>query len=134
MKHTKDYTLHILLGLLLFAIFVSSCSTNEKKPVQRQLIQLSDDDGRGLRAVTYLEDGDTCFLDPIDSLKIDSLFGHTCKWSLCPYKGVKLADWKEAVLNHTKSPEGSDGYNIDILHLQYPSEDYDQLEERLINR
>lgn len=57
--------------------------------------------------------------------------GHTCKWELCPYKGVKEADRKTAVLTYTECLEGSDGYCIDMLHLEYPTLEYDQLDSLL---
>lgn len=56
---------------------------------------------------------------------------HSCRWSLCPYKGVTPEHYSEAVSEYSGCNEGSDCYYIDILHLEYPNEDYDQLEDRL---
>lgn len=57
--------------------------------------------------------------------------GHKCRWALCPYKGVKPSHYKEAV--KALYEEGTDIYRIDLLHLQYPNDEYDQLEEKLFN-
>lgn len=59
--------------------------------------------------------------------------GHHCRWALCPYKNVMPSDQREAVIEYTGCEEGTDSYCIDMLHLQYPDKDYDQLEEILFN-
>lgn len=59
--------------------------------------------------------------------------GHKCKWQLCPYKDVVKANYKAAVLKYTDSPGGSDAVCIDLLHLEYPTLEYDQLEEKLFS-
>lgn len=58
---------------------------------------------------------------------------HSCRWDACPYKGVQPwpGEWNEAVYDYTDCEEGTDCYYIDMLHLQFPDEDYDQLEDRL---
>lgn len=56
---------------------------------------------------------------------------HKCKWDKCPYKEVMRENYKRAVLNYTDSPDGSDAVSIDLLHLEYPTLDYDQLEDKL---
>lgn len=56
--------------------------------------------------------------------------GHACKWSTCPYKGVAADLAHRSVVAYTGEAY-TDAYCLDILHLQYPTEDYDQLEERL---
>lgn len=58
--------------------------------------------------------------------------GHTCRWDLCPYKGVPERDNREAVIAYTEE-DGTDAYCIDMLHLQYPDKDYDQLEDLLFS-
>lgn len=56
---------------------------------------------------------------------------HSCRWALCPYKEVTPDDYKKAVAEYTGAEEETDAFHIDMLHLQFPDEDYDQLEERL---
>lgn len=57
---------------------------------------------------------------------------HTCKWDSCPYKGIKPDQWKVSVLDYIgKDAEGSDSYYIDLLHLEYPIYEYEQLEDML---
>lgn len=58
--------------------------------------------------------------------------GHMCKWQLCPYHGVTANNARAAVIAYTGESD-TDAYCIDMLHLQYPSDDYEQLEERLFN-
>lgn len=58
---------------------------------------------------------------------------HSCRWHLCPYKGITVGNYEQAVKEYTQSPEGSDGYCIDLLHLQFPDKDSDQLEDMLFN-
>ena len=57
--------------------------------------------------------------------------GHECRWEHCPYKGVKPGQYEKAVEKYTECDEGTDCYYIDILHLEYPTDEYDQLEEKL---
>lgn len=52
---------------------------------------------------------------------------HSCKWSLCPYKGITLSEYSI----YAEYEPGSDAYKIDSLHLIYPSFDYDQLDSIL---
>ena len=40
---------------------------------------------------------------------------HSCRWPSCPYKGVTPGTAAAAVEEYTQSPEGSDGYYIDML-------------------
>lgn len=58
---------------------------------------------------------------------------HECRWNGCPYKGVPTVygEWNEAVFELSGCEEGSDCYYIDMLHLQFPEEDADQLHDRL---
>lgn len=58
--------------------------------------------------------------------------GHECKWPLCPYKGVKPSGYEKAVIAYGVV-EGSDSYCIDLLHLEYPTLEYEALEELLFN-
>lgn len=55
--------------------------------------------------------------------------GHKCKWSLCPYKGVIKESYTRKVLQQVGSDDCEE-YWLDILHLEYPTEEYEQLEER----
>lgn len=55
---------------------------------------------------------------------------HFCRWPKCPYYGVKPADYKKAVAEYVGQVD-TDAYYIDLLHLTYPIESYEQLEQRL---
>ena len=57
---------------------------------------------------------------------------HACRWKLCPYKHITPNQWKEAVIEYA-GEEGTDGYHIDILHLQHPEKDADELHDLLFN-
>lgn len=54
---------------------------------------------------------------------------HACKYEHCPYKGVKPSQWRDAASK--LSPEGSDSYCIDLLHLEHPDKEYEELEDLL---
>lgn len=57
---------------------------------------------------------------------------HECKWKSCPYKGITPDKWKQSVIKYIgEGSEGTDGYLIDMLHLQYPLDEYEQLEDKL---
>jgi hypothetical protein len=56
--------------------------------------------------------------------------GHECKWPLCPYKEVVKKDWDSAVTKYT-GERGTDAWCIDMLHLEFPNDEYEQLEEKL---
>ena len=57
---------------------------------------------------------------------------HKCKWKSCPYKGITPDKWKQSVIKYIGSEsEGTDGYCIDMLHLEYPEMEYDELENKL---
>lgn len=56
--------------------------------------------------------------------------GHACKWSECPYKGIKVAQYERAVSKYV-GEACTDAYHIDMLHLQYPADEYEQLEDKL---
>jgi hypothetical protein len=58
---------------------------------------------------------------------------HKCKWELCPYKGVTLANYKEAITDYTGEPEGNPAHIVDCLHILHPSASYDQLAEMMEN-
>jgi hypothetical protein len=53
---------------------------------------------------------------------------HKCIWD-CPYKDITPSQWEESVRD--RYDEGSDGYYIDMLHLEFPDKDYDELEDIL---
>jgi hypothetical protein len=55
---------------------------------------------------------------------------HKCRWTLCPYKNITPYQYKECVIEYT-GEEGTDSYCIDMLHLMFPKDEYEQLEERL---
>lgn len=55
---------------------------------------------------------------------------HTCRWDLCPYKGA-TANNASHVVSVYVGEIGTDAYCIDMLHIQYPNEEYEQLEDRL---
>lgn len=55
---------------------------------------------------------------------------HTCRWALCPYKGITQSQAHEAVSNYTGEVL-TDAYKIDILHIRYPTLDADQLDSLL---
>jgi len=57
---------------------------------------------------------------------------HNCKWKHCPYKGITKDQWKQSVINYVGiENEGTDSYYIDMLHLEFPELEYDELEEKL---
>jgi len=57
---------------------------------------------------------------------------HTCKWKHCPYKGITPDKWKQSVINYVGiENEGTDSYYIDMLHLEFPELEYDELENKL---
>ena len=57
---------------------------------------------------------------------------HECKWKHCPYKGITTDKWKQSVINYIgEGSEGTDGYFIDMLHLEFPTDEYDELETKL---
>lgn len=62
--------------------------------------------------------------------KQDTNQGHQCRWNLCPYKGVTPDKNGKAVRQYTGT-DGGDSYSIDILHLEYPQANYDELEQML---
>ena len=58
--------------------------------------------------------------------------GHTCKWSKCPYKAVMTSQWHNKVQEYVGNDE-SVGFSLDMLHLQHPTWEYEQLEEAILN-
>ncbi len=58
------------------------------------------------------------------------LKGHSCKWVLCPYKGISLDSAHKYVLQYVGNDK-SPGYSLDILHLQHPTAEYEELETML---
>jgi len=56
--------------------------------------------------------------------------GHECRWKLCPYKGITKDMWDQKVYDYV-GERGTDAYLIDILHLKYPKDEYDELEDKL---
>jgi hypothetical protein len=57
---------------------------------------------------------------------------HTCKWRLCPYKGIYHNQWSERVTEYV-GDIGTDAWHLDMLHLQYPKKEYEELEQLLDN-
>ena len=55
---------------------------------------------------------------------------HVCRWELCPYKGVTMQQASNAVADYT-GEACTDAYHIDMLHIQYPTLDADQLDSLL---
>ncbi len=55
---------------------------------------------------------------------------HTCRWELCPYKGIIQAKVETAVATYT-GQMCTDAYYIDMLHIKYPTLDADQLDSLL---
>ena len=58
---------------------------------------------------------------------------HACKWELCPYKGITPNQWNQAVRDYTQCEEATDAYLIDILHLEYPMAEYEELDSMLFS-
>jgi hypothetical protein len=59
-------------------------------------------------------------------------YGHKCKWDMCPYKGV-TADIASQSVSAYVGETGTDAYCLDMLHLQHPDYEYEQLEDLLFN-
>lgn len=59
--------------------------------------------------------------------------GHQCRWPLCPYKGVAIANSSMAVADYV-GDNCTDAYTIDMLHMQYPALDADQLGSLLTSK
>lgn len=58
--------------------------------------------------------------------------GHSCRWKLCPYKGVKWIGRANAVTQYVgEDYAGSDSWCIDMLHLEHPKAEYEELEDML---
>ena len=74
-----------------------------------------------------------CAADNLSPVPPVPLAKHACKYDLCPFKGVgnHPGEWSKAVTDYTGCEDGTDCYYIEILHLEYPDENYDQLEDRL---
>ncbi len=51
---------------------------------------------------------------------------HTCKWKLCPYKGITEANFGSSVAAYVGNNE-SEAYSLDILHLYSPAAEYEEL-------
>jgi len=62
--------------------------------------------------------------------KVEIDNGHKCRWELCPYKNITPNNYGKAVKDYTGT-DGGDAYSIDILHLEFPEKDYDELEQML---
>ena len=58
---------------------------------------------------------------------------HRCHYKLCPYKGVKKKDWKQAVVNYTQEFDGSIPVAIDMLHLHNPKWSYEKIMDAINN-
>lgn len=57
---------------------------------------------------------------------------HKCKWSKCPYKGIYPSQWSDKVSLYV-GETGTDAWCIDMLHLEYPNKEYDELEDLLFS-
>jgi hypothetical protein len=55
---------------------------------------------------------------------------HICRWELCPYKGIERGQAVTAVTTYAMEA-CTDAYHIDMLHIQYPTLDADQLDSLL---
>lgn len=55
---------------------------------------------------------------------------HSCRWDMCPYKGITPNEWHSKVSKYT-GEKYSDSWCIDMLHLEYPDKEYDELEDIL---
>lgn len=53
--------------------------------------------------------------------------GHTCKWWSCPYKGITLQQYPQKA----EDDQGTDAYILDSLHIVYPKDEYEELEDKL---
>lgn len=58
---------------------------------------------------------------------------HACIWPLCPYKGICSNHSSHAVTAYT-GEVGTDAYKIDMLHIQHPLLDTDQLDSLLTSK
>ena len=58
---------------------------------------------------------------------------HVCRWELCPYKGITMQQASNAVSEYT-GEACTDAYHIDMLHIQYPTINADQLDSLLIHK
>jgi len=104
MKKSTLQTIIIVVACLLFCFANSSCCTS-----------------------SYGCKGNSRIMTRV--VKADTK--HKCKWSLCPYKGVTLHNYKEAITAYTGDAEGSEAHAIDCLHILYPNADYDTLDAML---
>ena len=133
----KNLSIILPIWIFIMAFMYWGCfvQTDKNKPVKtEQTILKQNTDERGLTSVIFKEGKDTFAFDYLSPFEYGNMFnGHSCKWELCPYKGVKCApgEWNEAVYSYTECEKGTDCYYIDMLHLQFPNDEYDQLEERL---
>lgn len=57
---------------------------------------------------------------------------HTCKWDKCPYKYVAFSARDSAVTHYLgDSLRMSDGWCLDMLHIEHPDMEYEQLDSLL---
>lgn len=92
----------------------------------------------GTVALTYGEPfAEMILSDNAVNWKHDSLLNnycrtyyHTCKWSLCPYKGITQNQFSKSVAAYVGNSE-SDAFSIDMLHLYTPTAEYEELETML---
>lgn len=107
MRKSKDYSLVLLLLILGIAILVNlpACYTNSYSPLDNY----------------------------VDTQVKLSQPRHECGYDLCPYKGLREYQWSDSVASYTQCDKFTDAWCIDMLHLKYPDEDYEQLEDRLFN-
>jgi hypothetical protein len=120
------------LHVIAFVAILAGCN-NKHIPVAIIKQQKSID---GI-SVTYTENKDTFALDYLSRKEYDSLCvqlsnnnKHACRWKLCPYKGITQAQADIAVSEYV-GEACTDAYHIDMLHIQYPTLDADQLDSLL---
>jgi len=162
MKKTKNYLFAALLIPFLFALvasgFFAGCNDAETPLTNRcpnyyncDNFKVGDtlwpDDVHGdTLIITNIGSADTLnmiFAEPftkvITDAQIDSIFHkhcrtyyHTCKWKLCPYKGITESIFGKSVAAYVGNSE-SEAYSLDILHLYSPAAEYDELVDMLEN-
>ena len=123
----------------LFSLLIAACVLATSCTHQHAGYIIKSNASNDGISVVYATNNDTFALDYLTQYEYDSLVAtfnrpytaHACKWSLCPYQGIKAAQYEHAVGKYV-GEACTDAYHIDMLHLQYPTEEYEQLEARLI--
>jgi hypothetical protein len=159
MKQKKDYTLLALFIPFMFALVASGAFSGcgENKPVKEGCVNYYNCDNFKVGDTLYPDypHEDTLIVSSIanaDTLniifaelspkvatdaEIDSVlhkycrtYHHTCKWKLCPYKGITSDNFGKAVAAYVGNYE-SDAFSLDMLHLYSPAAEYEELETML---